>query len=215
MNANNNNAANTNNNNNNGANVLTARSLSDVKKQANKFLGGFRAACLAVLEVANNGDPDAKKLCAYLGINTESTKNKNISETRKNILAKLPLYYTIEGSDSRYPARLRKVSADMQAAGVPSGYIAVKDTYLNALITLGGVLSKGNSYEQRCVILTETNAITASEMTLENTTCVIYDKNGCAVTTAEKTYIIYKQAKKEASEKAKAAGTIAYAEALK
>lgn len=196
-------------------NVLNAKTLSNIKKQAAQFIGGFRAACLAVLEVANNGDADAKKLCAYLGINVESIKNKNISETRKNILAKLPLYYTVEGSESHYPARLRKVSADMQAAGVPSGYIAVKDTYLNALISLGGVLSKGNSYEQRSVILTETDAITASDMTLENTTCVIYDKNGCAVTTAEKTYIIYKQAKKEASEKAKTAGTIAYANALK
>lgn len=206
---------NNNNNANNVNNALNAKTLANIKKQATAFIGGFRAACVAILEVANNGDTDARKLCAFLGINTESVKNKNIGETRKNILNKLPYYYTVEGSESRFPARLKKVSAEMIEAGVAKGFIAVKDTYLNALISLGGLLSKGNSYEQRGVVLTETEAGTANEMTPENTTCVIYDKNGCTVATAEKAYITYKQAKKNASEKAKATAAIAYAEALK
>lgn len=196
-------------------NVLTAKTLSNIKKQAAQFIGGFRAACLAVLEVANNGDADAKKLCAYLGINAESTKNKNIGDTRKNILAKLPLYYTVDGSESHYPARLRKVSADMQAAGVPSGYIAVKDTYLNALITLGGLLSKGNEYTQIELQITESSAAEIADMTAENTTCAVYDKEGAKIGDSTESYIKYKQAKKTAAEKAKTAGTIAYVNALK
>ena len=170
---------------------------------------------MAVLEVANNGDADAKKLCAYLGINAESVKNKNIGDTRKNILAKLPLYYTIDGSDSRYPARLRKVNADMQAAGVPNGYIAVKDTYLNALITLGGLLSKGNEYTQIELQIAESSAAEIADMTAENTTCAVYDKEGAKIGDSTESYIKYKQAKKAAAEKAKTAGTIAYADALK
>ena len=208
----NNNAAN--NGNNNVNNAFTAKALKEIRKDIANYVDSFKNACRVLLEVADS-NKELKRLNAYLGLTAEAIKEKNIGETRKNILGKLPYYYTIEGSETHFPARLRKVNADMQAAGVPSGYIAVKDTYLNALITLGGVLSKGNRYEQHSVILTETDAITASDMTMENTTCVIYDKNGCAVTPAEKAYIIYKQAKKEAAEKAKTAGTIAYANALK
>lgn len=196
-------------------NVLTAKTFAGIKKKASEFIGGFRAACLAVLEVANNGDADAKKLCAYLGINAESIKNKNISETRKNILAKLPFYYTIDGSDSRFPARLRKVNADMQAAGVPSGYIAVKDTYLNALISLGGVLSKGNSYEQRKVEITQSAAEKIADMNEDNTSCIVYDKNGENGENNTAAYIKFKQAQKQAADAAAAKKATAYIEALK
>lgn len=119
--------------NGNGNNGMSKKTLANIKKQATAFIGGFRAACLAILEVANGGDADAKKLCAYLGINADSVKNKNIGDTRKNILDKLPLYYKVDGSESRFPARLRKVSPEMIEAGVAKGCIAVKDTYLNAL----------------------------------------------------------------------------------
>lgn len=43
---------------NNGMNKKT---LANIKKQATTFLGGFRASCMAILEVANGGDADAKK----------------------------------------------------------------------------------------------------------------------------------------------------------
>lgn len=201
--------------NNNVNNGMNKKTLANIKKQATAFIGGFRAACLAILEVANAGDADAKKLCAYLGINAESIKNKKISETRKNILDRLPLYYTVEGSDSRFPARLKKVSAEMIAAGVTKGFVAVKNTYLNALITLGGMLSKDNSYTQIELQLTESSAAEIAEMDKENTTCIVYDKEGAKVGDSTDSYIRYKQAKKTAAEKAKTVGATAYAEALK
>lgn len=196
-------------------NVLTAKTLANIKKQAAQFIGGFRAACMAVLEVANNGDADAKKLCAYLGINAESIKNKNISETRKNILNRLPFFYEAGDNNTRFPARLKKVNSDMKAAGFASGYIAVKDTYLNALITLGGLLSKGNEYTQIELQIAESSAAEIADMTAENTTCAVYDKEGAKIGDSTESYIKYKQAKKAAAEKAKTAGTIAYADALK
>lgn len=209
------NANNTNNTNANNTNGMSKKTLANIKKQATAFIGGFRAACMAVLEVAASGDADAKKLCAYLGINTESIKNKNISETRKNILNKLPLYYTVEGSESRFPARLKTTAADMMEAGMPKGYIAVKDTYLNAIITLGGILAKSNSYEQREVKLTESTAAEIREMNTENTVCVVYDKEARCMGHYENNYIKYKVAKKAAADKAKTTAAIAYTEALK
>lgn len=202
-------------NNNNGNNGMSKKTLANIKKQATVFIGGFRAACLAVLEVATAGDADAKKLCAYLGINAESVKNKNIGETRKYILERLPYYYTVEGSDSRFPARLRKVSPEMREAGVTSGYIAVKDTYLNALITLGGILSKENEYTQIELSLTATTATEIAYMDSGNTSCVVYDKGGANIGDYTAGYIRFRLAKKAAADKAKAAGAIAYADALK
>lgn len=206
---------NNNNNGNKGNNGMSKKTLANIKKQATVFIGGFRAACLAILEVANAGDADAQKLCAYLGINAESIQNKNIKETRKYILERLPYYYTVEGSDSRFPARLRKVSPEMREAGVTSGYIAVKDTYLNALITLGGVLSKENKYTQIELTLTASTANDIADMDKENTTCTVYDGEGAKVGDSTDSYIKYKHAKKAAAEKAKTVGAIAYAEALK
>lgn len=213
MNANNNTAANTNNN-NNGANVLTAKSLADVKKQANKFLGGFRAACLAVLNVAST-DANAKKLCAWLGINAESTRTKNIDELRKNILDRLPLYYNVEGKSTDFPARLKKVNADQIAAGMKPGYIAVPDTYLNALCTLAGLLSAGNQYERRKVEITQSAAEKIADMNEENTICIVYDKNGENGENNAVAYIKYKQAQKQAADAAAAQKAAAYIEALK
>lgn len=197
------------------ANGITKKSLATIKKQATSFLGGFRASCLAILDVANNGDADAKKLCAYLGINSESLKNKNIKETRTYILERMPMYYTVQGSESRFPARLKKVSAEMQAAGVAKGHIAVKDTYLNALITLGGMLSKENSYTQIELTLTESIAAEIADMTAENTTCIVYDRDATRIGDATEAYIRYRAAKAAAAKKAKTAGEIAYADALR
>lgn len=197
------------------ANDLTKKSLATIKKQATSFLGGFRASCIAILEVANAGDKDAKKLCAYLGITAESVKNKNIKETRTYILERLPLYYTVEGSDSRFPARLKKVSADMQEAGVAKGYIAVKDTYLNALISLGGLLSKENKYTQSRVTLTETETTEITEMDSGNTVCIVYNKDCEKIDECTDSYIRFRHAKKTASDKAKTVQSIAYIDALK
>lgn len=213
MNANNNNTAKTNNNNAANKNTLNKKTLANIKKQATKFIGGFRAACIAILEVANT-DQDAKKLCTYLGINTESIKNKNIAELRKNILARLPWYYTTGENETHYPARLQRVSSDMQAAGVQRGYIAVKDTYLNALIALGALLANGNEYTQIRLNLTETTAEEIDTMNDENTTCVVYDKNGNTVANCTEKYIKFKRAKKIANEKAKTANVLAFAEAI-
>ena len=215
MNANtNNNAAAANNNNNNGANVLTAKTLADVKKQANKFLGGFRAACLAVLNVAST-DANAKKLCAWLGINAESTRNKNIDELRKNILARLPFYYNVEGKNSDFPARLKKVNADQIAAGMKPGYIAVPHTYLNALCTLAGLLSAGNKYERRKLEITQSAAEKIADMDENNTSCIVYDKNGENGGNNTAAYIKFKQAQKQAADAAAAKKATAFIEALK
>lgn len=195
------------------ANGMSKKTLANIKKQATAFIGGFRAACVAILEVANAGDKDAKKLCAYLGINAESVKNKNIKETRTYILDRLPLYYTVEGSESRFPARLQKVSSDMIEAGVQKGYIAVKDTFLNSLITLGGLLSKENKYTQVELSLTESASV--GEMSIENTTCIVYDRDATRIGDATDAYIRYRAAKAAAAKKAKTAGEIAYADALK
>lgn len=214
MNANNSSAANTNKNNNNGANVLTAKTLADIKKQANKYMGGFRAACMAILNVAAT-DANAKKLCAWMGINAESTKNKNIDELRKSILERLPLYYNIEGKSTDFPARLKKVNADQIAAGMKPGYIAVPDTYLNALCTMAGLLSAGNKYERRKVEITQSAAEQIADMNEENTTCIVYDKAGANGENNAAAYIKYKQAQKQAADAAAAKKAAAYIEALK
>lgn len=197
------------------ANGMSKKTLANIKKQATAYIGGFRAACVAILDVANGGDQDAKKLCAYLGINAESVRNKNIKETRKSILDKLPYYYTVEGSETRFPARLKKVSAEMIEAGVTKGYVGAKDTYLNALITLGGMLSKENKYTQSRVILTQTGAVEVAEMDAENTTCIVYNKDCEKIDECTESYIHFKQAKKAASDKAKTVQSIAYLDALK
>lgn len=200
---------------NNVNNVVSKKTLAGIKKQAAAFLGGFRAACLAVLEVANAGDKEAKKLCAYLKINAESVKNKNISETRKFILERLPMYYTVDGSEARYPARLKRVSSDMIEAGVQKGYIAVKDTYLNALIALGSALSKGNEYTQRELKLTESAAAEIAEMNAENTVCIVYDATGAKIGDSAENYIRFRHAKKTAADAAKTIQSTAYLDALK
>lgn len=46
--------------NGNGNNGMSKKTLANIKKQATAFIGGFRAACLAILEVANGGDAEAK-----------------------------------------------------------------------------------------------------------------------------------------------------------
>ena len=206
---------NQNNNQNNNNNVLNKKPLANVRKKANEFLGGFRAACMAVLEVANTGDRDAKRLCAYLGISAESLKGKNVGDTRKYILDRLPLYYIIDGSESRFPARLQKVSAEMRAAGISAGYIAVKDNYLSALLNLGEILSKGNEYEQHQVELTMTTAGTGEDVDAENTTCIVYDKDGTGAVDETQGFVRYKNAKRFANGKARMAGTAAFAEALR
>ena len=141
----------TNNNNNQTANnnALTNKVINVLRKKANEYRDSFKNACNVFLELSAN-DSDAKKVCTYLGINTESLKNKNIKETRDNVLNRLPLYYMIDGSETHFPARLTKIN---KHAGI-DGYIATKDTYINALLSLAKMLSACNSYEQRKLNLT-------------------------------------------------------------
>ena len=120
-------------------NVLTTKVINALRKKANEYRDSFKNACSVFLELSAT-DKDAKKVCAYLGINAEGLKNKNIKDTRDNVLNRLPLYYMIDGSETHFPAKLTKINKN---AGI-DGYIATKDTYINALLSLAKILSTGN-----------------------------------------------------------------------
>lgn len=179
----------TNNNNNQTANnnALTNKVINALRKKANEYKDGFKSACSVFLELSAT-DKDAKKVCTYLGINTESLKNKNIKDTRDNVLSRLPLYYMIDGSETHFPAKLTKINKN---AGI-DGYIATKDTYINALLALAKILSAGNEYTQ--VKLNLTIAVLGKDETEYNNDNVIftaYNKEGIKLKIESKKYIEY------------------------
>ena len=147
-------------------------------------------------------DKDAKKVCAYLGINAEALKNKSIKETRDNVLNRLPLYYMIDGSDTHFPAKLTKINKN---AGI-DGYIAAKDTYINALLSLAKILSAGNEYVQRRVTLTTASVDEAADAYTEGSVdFVAYDKEGQRLDADTKKYIDYLNVNRLANNAAKLA----------
>lgn len=168
-------------------NALTNKVINALRKKANEYRDSFKNACQIFAELATT-DSDAKKVCTYLGINTESLKNKNIKDTRDNVLNRLPLYYMIDGSETHFPAKLTKINKN---AGI-DGYIATKDTYINALLSLAKILSAGNEYTQ--VKLNLTIAVLGKEETEYNQDNVIftaYNKEGVKMDIEPKKYIEY------------------------
>ena len=194
----------TNNNNNNQVtnnNVLTNKVINALRKKANEYKDGFKSACSVFLELAT-ADKDAKKVCAYLGISADGLKPKNIKETRNNVLNRLPLYYMIDGSETHFPAKLTKINKN---AGI-EGYIATKDTYINALLSLAKILSAGNEYEQRKVILTTASVDEDTDAyTEESVDFTAYDKEGNRVNADTKKYIDYLNVNRLANNAAKLA----------
>lgn len=182
-------------------NVLTNKVINALRKKANEYKDGFKSACSVFLELSAT-DKDAKKVCAYLGINAGALNNKNIKDTRNNVLNRLPLYYMIDGSETHFPAKLTKINKN---AGI-DGYIATKDTYINALLSLAKILSGGNEYEQRRVILTLASVDEAADAYTEDSVdFVAYDKDGNRLTADTKKYIDYLNVNRLANNAAKLA----------
>lgn len=203
----------TNNNNNNQTannNALTNKVINALRKKANEYRDSFKNACTIFAELATT-DSDAKKVCTYLGINTESLKNKNIKDTRNNVLNRLPLYYMIDGSDTHFPAKLTKINKN---AGI-DGYIATKDTYINALLSLAKILSAGNSYEQRHLVLTTASVDEAADAYTEDSVdFVAYDKEGKKQDADAKKYINFLNTNRLANNAAKLAKSAYIAQAI-
>ena len=182
-------------------NVLTTKVINALRKKANEYKDGFKSACSVFLELSAT-DKDAKKVCAYLGINAGALNNKNIKDTRNNVLNRLPLYYMVDGSETHFPAKLTKINKN---AGI-DGYIATKDTYINALLSLAKILSGGNEYEQRRVILTLASVDEAADAYTEDSVdFVAYDKDGNRLTADTKKYIDYLNVNRLAKNAAKLA----------
>ena len=191
-------------------NVLTNKVINALRKKANEYKDGFKSACSVFLELSA-ADKDAKKVCAYLGINADALKNKNIKDTRDNVLNRLPLYYMVDGSETHFPAKLTKINKN---AGI-DGYIATKDTYINALLSLAKILSGGNEYEQRKVVLTTASVDEAADAYTEDSVeFVAYDKDGNRLTADTKKYIDYLNVNRLANNAAKLAKS-AYIEQVK
>ena len=191
-------------------NVLTNKVINALRKKANEYKDGFKSACSVFLELSA-ADKDAKKVCAYLGITTGTLNNKNIKDTRNNVLNRLPLYYMIDGSETHFPAKLTKINKN---AGI-DGYIAAKDTYINALLSLAKILSGGNEYEQRKVVLTTASVDEAADAYTEDSVdFVAYDKDGNRLTADTKKYIDYLNVNRLANNAAKLAKS-AYIEQVK
>ena len=182
-------------------NVLTNKVINALRKKANEYRDSFKNACSVFLELSAT-DKDAKKVCAYLGINAGALNNKNIKDTRNNVLNRLPLYYMIDGSETHFPAKLTKINKN---AGI-DGYIATKDTYINALLSLAKILSSGNEYEQRKVTLTTASVDEAADAYTEDSVdFVAYDKKGNRLTADTKKYIDYLNVNRLANNAAKLA----------
>ena len=182
-------------------NVLTNKVINALRKKANEYRDSFKNACTIFLELAT-ADKDAKKVCAYLGISADALKKNNIKDTRDNVLNRLPLYYMIDGSDTHFPAKLTKINKN---AGI-DGYIATKDTYINALLSLAKILSAGNEYEQRKVILTTASVDEeADAYTEDSVDFVAYNKDGNRVAADTKKYIGYLNVNRLANNAAKLA----------
>lgn len=191
-------------------NVLTNKVINALRKKANEYRDSFKNACQVFLELSAT-DKDAKKVCAYLGISADALKKNNIKDTRDNVLNRLPLYYTIDGSETHFPAKLTKINKN---AGI-DGYIATKDTYINALLSLAKILSAGNEYEQRKVILTTASVDEAADAYTEDSVdFVAYDKEGNRVAADEKKYIDYLNVNRLANNAAKLAKSAYIAQAI-
>lgn len=191
-------------------NVLTNKVINALRKKANEYKDGFKSACSVFLELSAT-DKDAKKVCAYLGINAGALNNKNIKDTRNNVLNRLPLYYMIDGSETHFPAKLTKINKN---AGI-DGYIATKDTYINALLSLAKILSGGNEYEQRKLNLTIASVDEAADAYTENSVdFVAYDKEGNRVTADTKKYIDFLNTNRLANNAAKLAKSAFIAQAI-
>lgn len=200
----------TTNNNNNNNNVLTNKVINALRKKANEYRDSFKNACSVFLELSAT-DKDAKKVCAYLGINAGALNNKNIKDTRNNVLNRLPLYYMIDGSETHFPAKLTKINKN---AGI-DGYIATKDTYINALLSLAKILSAGNEYEQRKLALTIASVDEAADAYTEDSVdFVAYDKEGKRVAADKKKYISFLNTNRLANNAAKLAKSAFIAQAI-
>ena len=196
--------------NNNNNNVLTNKVINALRKKANEYRDSFKNACTIFLELSA-ADKDAKKVCTYLGITADALKKNNIKDTRNNVLNRLPLYYMIDGSETHFPAKLTKINKN---AGI-DGYIATKDTYINALLSLAKILSAGNEYEQRKLNLTlasvdeEANAYTEDSVDF-----TAYDKEGNRVTADTKKYIDFLNVNRLANKAANIAKSAYIAQAI-
>lgn len=191
-------------------NVLTNKVINALRKKANEYKDGFKSACSVFLELSAT-DKDAKKVCAYLGITAGALNNKNVKDTRNNVLNRLPLYYMIDGSETHFPAKLTKINKN---AGI-DGYIATKDTYINALLSLAKILSTGNEYEQRKVVLTTASVDEAADAYTEDSVdFVAYDKEGNRLTADPKKYIDYLNVNRLANNAAKLAKSAYMAQAI-
>ena len=192
------------------ANVLTNKVINALRKKANEHRDSFKNACTIFLELSAT-DKDAKKVCAYLGINADALKNKSIKDTRNNVLNRLPLYYMIDGSETHFPAKLTKINKN---AGI-DGYIATKDTYINALLSLAKILSAGNEYEQRKVVLTTASVDEAADAYTEDSVdFVAYNKEGKKQDADTKKYIDYLNTNRLANNAAKLAKSAYMAQAI-
>lgn len=182
--------------------VLTNKVIAALKKDLNNYRDSFKNACMMMLEVASNGNADCKKVCQYLGITADSLKSKNISDTRKNVLEKLPCYYMIEGSETHFPAKLKSLKRN---TGMDV-WIATPETYINALLFLAQILSNGNSYEMRKVEISSA-AIdeTANEYTTESVTFIPYDRSGAPVEADKRIYVDWLNRNRLANDVAKQA----------
>lgn len=191
-------------------NVLTTKVINALRKKANEYRDSFKNACSVFLELSST-DKDTKKVCAYLGINAGALNNKNIKDTRNNVLNRLPLYYMVDGSETHFPAKLTKINKN---AGI-DGYIATKDTYINALLSLAKILSGGNEYEQRKVTLTTASVDEAADAYTEDSVdFVAYDKEGNRLDADTKKYIDYLNVNRLANNEAKLAKSAYMAQAI-
>lgn len=191
-------------------NVLTNKVINALRKKANEYRDSFKNACTIFLELATT-DKDAKKVCAYLGITKDALAVKNRKDTIKNVCSKFPLYYMIEGSETHFPAKLTKINKN---AGI-DGYIATKDSYINALLSLAKILSAGNEYEQRKVVLTTASVDEAADAYTEDSVdFVAYNKEGEKLDADTKKYIDYLNINRLANNAAKLAKS-AYMEQAK
>ena len=192
------------------ANVLTNKVINALRKKANEYRDSFKNACTIFLELAT-ADKDAKKVCTYLGITADALKKNNIKGTRNNVLNRLPLYYMIDGSETHFPAKLTKINKN---AGI-DGYIATKDTYINALLSLAKILSAGNEYEQHKLTLTIASVDEAADAYTENSVdFVAYDKEGSRLNADAKKYISFLNTNRLANNAAKLAKSAYLAQAI-
>ena len=191
-------------------NVLTNKVINALRKKANEYRDSFKNACAIFLELSAT-DKDAKKVCAYLGISADALKKNNIKDTRNNVLNRLPLYYMIDGSETHFPARLTKIN---KHAGI-DGYIATKDTYINALLSLAKILSAGNEYEQRKVVLTTASVDEeADAYTEDSVDFFAYNKEGERLNADTQKYIDYLNVNRLANNAAKLAKSAYMAQAI-